>query len=252
MRRILVIGVGVGDPDHLTLQAVDALRRADVFFVPDKGVEKSDLKALRTEILRRHARRPARIVEFAMPARDRQPADYGGVVADWHGRIAALYRAVLLRDLPEGGCGACLVWGDPAFYDSTLRILDRLRADGFAFEVEIVPGVSAMQVLAARHKIPLNEIGAPVLLTTGRRLAQDFAGHEAGVVVWLDGEQAFTALDGADIEIFWGAYLGTGDEILVSGPLHAVKDQILRLRAEARTRKGWIMDIYFLRRARAS
>ncbi len=250
MRKILVIGMGVGDPDHLTLQAVKAIGRADVFFVPDKGAEKSDLKALRTEILSRHATQPHRVMEIDVPARDREPMDYHGVVADWHARIGDLYASSFARELPEGGCGAILIWGDPAFYDSTLRILHRLRADGVAFDLEVSPGVSAMQVLAARHGIPLNAIGEPILLTTGRRLPQDFPGHEAGAVVWLDGEQAFSRLDGAGIEIFWGAYLGTPDEILVSGPLDAVKNDILRLRGEARARKGWIMDIYLLRRAR--
>ena len=48
--------------------------------------------------------------------------------------------------------------------------------------------------------------------------------------------------------IYWGAYLGTPDELLVSGPLQAVKAHILELRDEARRRKGWIMDTYLLRR----
>jgi precorrin-6A synthase len=50
------------------------------------------------------------------------------------------------------------------------------------------------------------------------------------------------------MHIYWGAYLGTHDELLVSGPLAEVADEIDRARAEARERKGWIMDIYLLRR----
>ena len=50
------------------------------------------------------------------------------------------------------------------------------------------------------------------------------------------------------IEIFWGAYLGTADEILISGPLGEVADDIARVRAEARERRGWIFDTYLLRR----
>src|SRR5205823_3334371 len=43
VRKIHVIGIGAGDPEQLTLQAVRALRSTDVFFVLDKGEVKSDL-----------------------------------------------------------------------------------------------------------------------------------------------------------------------------------------------------------------
>ena len=41
MRTILVIGIGAGNPDYLTLQAIKAMNRAEVFFMPDKGEEKA-------------------------------------------------------------------------------------------------------------------------------------------------------------------------------------------------------------------
>jgi len=50
------------------------------------------------------------------------------------------------------------------------------------------------------------------------------------------------------MRIWWGAYVGTPDEILVSGDLAEVGDRIQELRAAARARKGWIMDTYLLRR----
>jgi len=49
--------------------------------------------------------------------------------------------------------------------------------------------------------------------------------------------------------IYWGAYLGTEDEVLIAGPLQAVKARILAVREQERRRKGWIMDTYLLRRA---
>ena len=56
MRKILLIGIGAGNPDYLTIQAVDALNRVDVFFVPDKGAEKAALRRLREEICQRFIR----------------------------------------------------------------------------------------------------------------------------------------------------------------------------------------------------
>ena len=66
------------------------------------------------------------------------------------------------------------------------------------------------------------------------------------VVVMLDAQQAFTAFPDADI--YWGAYLGTEDELLHAGKVAEVADEILKIRAEARARHGWIMDTYLLRR----
>jgi precorrin-6A synthase len=53
---------------------------------------------------------------------------------------------------------------------------------------------------------------------------------------------------GPQLTIYWGAYLGTADELLIAGPLQQVKAQILDVREQARRRKGWIMDTYLLRR----
>jgi precorrin-6A synthase len=69
------------------------------------------------------------------------------------------------------------------------------------------------------------------------------------VVVLLDGVQAFASLADQNLEIFWGAYLGTDHEILRSGKLAEVKDDIAAVRKQARERHGWIMDTYLLRKS---
>ncbi len=249
MRKILIIGIGAGDPDFLTVQAVKALNRADCFFIPNKGTEKAALRQLRLAICDRFVeRRPYRSIDVPMPERAKTPADYGATVAEWHAAIAARYEALLRDELAEGQCGAFLVWGDPALYDSTLRIVEVLRARGIALDVEVVPGISSIQVLAARHRIALNRIGEPVLITTGRRLASSLP-EGASTVVMLDGEQAFARIDDEDAEIVWGAYLGTPDEILIAGRLGDVKTEIQAVREQAKRDKGWIMDTYLLRKA---
>lgn len=68
------------------------------------------------------------------------------------------------------------------------------------------------------------------------------------MVVMLDGHQSFRHYLAENPVIHWGAYVGTPDEILVSGRLAEVADRIVELRAAARARKGWIMDTYLLRR----
>jgi precorrin-6A synthase len=252
VRTVYVIGIGAGDPEHLTLQAVAAMNRADVFFTIDKGEAKGDLAALRATLLARHVTRPHRVVTARDPQRDRSAPSgrYPGAVAEWQERRAALYERMLADELADDGAGAFLVWGDPALYDGTLRILEQIRERGaVAFEVVSIPGISAVQALAAAHRIPLNRVGRPVTVTTGRRLADD--GPPAGaddIVVMLDAVDAFAAVPADGWDIYWGAYLGTPDESLVHGPLEQVKGEIVRRRGELRARKGWIMDTYLLRR----
>lgn len=250
MRRILVIGIGTGNPAHVTMEAVEALNQAQVFFIPRKGPQKETLAHVREDICKRYIRHDAyRFVDVDIPARAPNPSDYTATVADWHARIEEAYAGAFLRELAEDGCGAMLVWGDPAFYDSTLRILDRMQARGSVmFEHEVIAGISSVQMLAARHRIALNRIGEPVLLTTGRKLRDGFPADADSVVVMLDGEQTFSRIDPQGLEIYWGAYLGMEEEILMHGPLDLLAARICTAREEARRRHGWIMDIYLLRR----
>jgi precorrin-6A synthase len=250
VRRVLVIGIGAGDPGHVTLQAVAALNAADVFFVMDKGAAKQELVRLRKEICERYIDGDSyRIVEVRDPERDRGAADYAAAVAAWRSARAGVWEALLADELGEDDCGAFLVWGDPALYDSTIAVLDEIAARGrVAFAFEVIPGISSVQALAAAHRVPLNRVGEPVAITTGRRLPEHGGGGD--VVVMLDAACAFDAVEDRDTEIYWGAYVGTEHELLVAGRLRDVAAEIVRLRAEARERHGWIMDVYLLRRPR--
>ncbi|GGO95724.1 precorrin-6A synthase (deacetylating) [Wenjunlia tyrosinilytica] len=259
MKRLLVIGIGAGDPDHLTLQAVKALNRADAFFLLDKGEEKRDLVRLRRRILEEHARGPYRVIEARDPDRDRTAPAYTEAVDDWRGRRADVVEALVRDELGDSETGAFLVWGDPGLYDSTLPVLEEILGRGTVrFEYEVVPGISSVSALAARHRTGLTRVGRPLRITTGRRLAERLPEGAEDVVVMLDAQGAFMRAarekdeKDNDLDIFWGAYLGTPDEILIAGPVREVAERILEARAEARERKGWIMDTYLLRsRARS-
>jgi precorrin-6A synthase len=252
MRRILIIGMGAGHPEHITIQAINALQRADVLFVTDKGRDLEDLARLRHEICARYVPQGQfRTVVIPDPERERNPTDYHAAVETWHDQRAGIYAALFADELGENQCGAFLVWGDPSLYDSTIRIVEQIAARGTVeFEYEVIPGITSIQALTARHRIPLNQIGAPVQITTGRRLAAEPTAL-TDTVVLLDGECAFKALTDDRLEIYWGAYLGTADEILLSGRLSEMSATIQQTRAAARQRKGWIMDTYLIRKPAA-
>ncbi|MGZ4493525.1 MAG: precorrin-6A synthase (deacetylating) [Nocardioides sp.] len=247
MRALRVVGIGPGGADQLTVEAARALESVDVFLVADKGEAARDLQALREEVLRRHTTGRQRVVAVPDPERDREPTSYGAAVADWHEARALAYEEVL-RGVGQDETAGFLVWGDPSLYDSTLRVVERILERGeLSFPYDVVPGVSSVSLLAARHRIVLHRVGEPVTVTTGRRLAQEVAAGRDNLVVMLDGHLACADLDG-DWDLWWGANLGTADEVLVAGRLAEVVDDVRELREGARDRRGWVMDTYLLRR----
>jgi precorrin-6A synthase len=243
-RHIHVIGIGAGNPEYVTAQAVSALNDTQVFFASDKGI--TDLVAWRRDICARFITGTYRFVELPDPKRA-DDGDYRKAVTDWHAARARLWADAIVRELAPDGTGAFLAWGDPALYDSTLRIL-AVVAQRVDISYDVIPGISAIQALTARHRIPLNDIGEPVLITTGRRLGDVQAAFLGTAVVMLDGDCTFRACP-PDTRIWWGAYLGTERELLISGTVGDVGERIAQLRSEARARHGWIMDTYLLRSA---
>lgn len=253
MIDLTLIGIGTGNPDHLTAQARRAMAGADLILLPRKGSDKADLIDLRRTLCA--GLEGPRIVEFDMPVRDGAAA-YLGAVHDWHAAITALWRAEIETHLPQGGSLALLVWGDPMLYDSTLRIARRLAkgsgglaAGGMELAIRVVPGITSIQALCAAHAIPLNPLGGAVTITTARMLRRH--GWPQGatcVVVMLDDGTTLETLPPEGITVWWGAYLGMEAEALDHGPLALAAPRIARLRAQLRARHGWIMDISLLKK----
>ncbi len=245
---LTLVGIGTGNPDHLTLQAIRALNDADLILIPRKGEGKSDLAELRRAICAAVLTNPAtRIVEFDLPTRNEATTDYLQRVNDWHDAIAAVWTAAITAAPAPRDRVALLVWGDPSLYDSTLRIADRLSPKP---RITVIPGITSIQALTAAHAIPLNQINGPVTITTGRQLRDHgFPPGTDTCVVMLDGECSFQTLDPAGIQIWWAGYAGMAEQITDAGPLAEAGPRILTARASARAGHGWIMDIYLLHRS---
>ena len=248
MRKLFLIGMGAGNPEYITVQAIKALNMVDVFFVMDKGEAKQDLVRLRKEICERYIQnRTYRVVEIADPVRDPTVSDYTARVELWHRQRALIYEEMIAQELEEDQCGAFLVWGDPSLYDSTVRIIDQITVRGkFSFEFDVIPGITSIQALAARHKITLNGIGEAIVITTGKRLSAGLADPTQRTVVMLDGKCSFKSMLDEDLDIFWGAYLGMDEEVLLSGKLSETASRIEEVCNEERHRNGWIMETYLL------
>jgi precorrin-6A synthase len=249
-RELALIGIGAGDPDWLTVEAAGAIEALDVLFVVVKEDGLDELVEARRMVVQRHRTRSLRTVELRDPPRPwRSAPDYAAAVAAWRAERRRRWSDALAAELHDGQRGGFLVWGDPSLYESTLSIVGDVAATaGTPLTVRVVPGVSSLHALTARHRIPLNRQGRAVQILPARLLADGLPDGVDDAVVMLDAQQAFTSVDPTGIDIYWAAYLGTSDELLVSGPLAQVREQILRVRAEALARKGWVFDIYLLRR----
>lgn len=245
MRVLTVIGIGMGDPRHLTGEAVAAIAESRVIFLIEKEAAPA-LALVREHLLDCFAPPEVRLVRVADPPRERDGVDYLTSVAQWHARRGARLAAAISRELSDDECGAILAWGDPALYDSTLRILNEILAlTPDAFELRVVAGLSSVQALAAALRRPLHGVGESLTITTGRRL-RDLAQLSGPTVVMLDGDLNFSALDATDVDIAWGAFLGSENQVIVEGLLADVIDEIRRTRRALRDAHGWVFDTYLL------
>ena len=251
-KRVRVIGVGPGDPAMVTVEALGAMRSVAFFVVSDKsprGGMPDPFVAARGRLLDVHLGYEPAVVRIEDPARERRPErtgtqeDYEAAVESWHEARSMAYEEALLAH--EGDAGF-LVWGDPAFYDSTIRILERVgRRGSVALEIDVIPGISSVQLLAARHRIVLHEVGQALHVTTGRRLREAVVQGQDNIVVMLNRVIDLPGLD--DWQIWWGGNLGTASEELVDGRVADALPQIEAARERARGSAGWVMDIYLLR-----
>ena len=251
MNKIYLIGIGPGSPDYLTVQAINTMKKVDVFFLLKKGEKKDDdLLKIRREILERHLDiGKYRVVIAKIPERKKSGKIYKEGVEAWRQQKAEIITELIKDKMKDEEKGAFLVWGDPSLYDGQLEILRHiLEEESIDFEYEVIPGISSIQVLAAKHRIPLNRIGESIVITTGRKLRECQTDEVINTVVLLDSRSAFERFQDTDIDIYWGGYLGTKDEVLISGKLKNIIGNIKRIRKEAKKKKGWLMDTYILRR----
>ncbi|GAB2626921.1 precorrin-6A synthase (deacetylating) [Nocardioides ginkgobilobae] len=241
-RRVVAIGMGMG-PQHLTPEAVRALRSVDLVLAFEKGSH-DPLLEVRRAVCADH---DVRLVVVPDAERDRResldgPA-YADAVADWHERRVAAWAHALAEHPGDVGL---LVWGDPGLYDSTLRLLDALGGR-FELAVEVVPGVSSLQLLAARHRLVLHDVTQPLHVTTARRLPEALAQGQRNVVVLLNRRVDLAGLGVEDWTMWWAANLGAGGEQAVAGRVRDVLAEVHTARERAEAADGWVMDLYLLR-----
>lgn len=162
---VYIVGAGPGDPDLLTLKAHRLLQQADVILYADSLV-------------------PESLLAVARPAAQKIPTG---------DKTLEVILALMVAEVAAGRVVVRLHSGDPSLYGAIHEQIQGLESAGVP--VEVVPGIGAYQLAAARLKVELTvpELVQTVILTraSGRTQVPDaetlasLAAHRASLCLYL-------------------------------------------------------------------
>jgi precorrin-2/cobalt-factor-2 C20-methyltransferase len=154
MRTLIGIGVGPGDPELLTLKAARLLREADVVFAPSTSL---DRESRAEQIVLAATGIRARRLVFALE-------DQGGVTAERAAAWDEAARTVITAFDAGAEQVAFVTLGDPNVYSTFGYLAQTVTGFDDTIETRSVPGITAMQDLAARADVRLAEGREPLTL----------------------------------------------------------------------------------------
>jgi precorrin-2/cobalt-factor-2 C20-methyltransferase len=217
MRTLIGIGVGPGDPELLTLKAARLLRAADVVFAPTTSLDRES--------------RAEQIVHAATGIRVRRLVfaleDQGGVTAERAAAWDEAARTVVEAFRAGARTVGFVTLGDPNVYSTFGYLAQTVAALEAEIRIETIPGVTAMQDLAARADVRLAEGREPLTLVPATAGLDEIkrALNGTGTVVVYKGGRFLGELTAAVEEAgrVAGAVLGTdlGLETETIGPLES-------------------------------
>lgn len=243
LEKIYLIGIGPGDPKYLTLEAKELIERLSLFLIPKKVGSKKDLTLARLSILEKiKGKKNYEIIFLPFPEREKG-VNYKEKVREWRQKKAEILKeALLAAKAKEAGF---LIWGDPTIYDGHIEIFQEIEKD-LPIKWEVIPGLSAFQVLASKCKCSLTELSTPLSFHTPRtlRLLKEIT-HP--IVVFLDNYETYKKFKEHPLELIWGAFVGSNDEIIMRGKLKEIAESHSLMRKNLKNKKGYLMEIYILK-----
>jgi precorrin-2/cobalt-factor-2 C20-methyltransferase len=214
--RLTGVGMGPGDPELVTVKAVRVLEQAALVVVPVMSLD---------EVGRAEATVRAHITHDRVQRLVFALDDRGGVTP---AREQAWDAAadVVADTLQDKGSVAFATIGDPNVYSTFTYLADAVRGQLPGVVVETVPGITAMQDLAARSGTVLvegTESLALLPLTAGIEAFDEALTHFDSVVAYKGGRQmaavrSVLAKHGRLHTAVFGAALGLADEAIGALP----------------------------------
>ncbi|MGE5862491.1 MAG: precorrin-2 C(20)-methyltransferase [Nitrososphaerales archaeon] len=145
MLKLFCVGCGPGDPELLTIRALNLIKEADVIFVPTSKLNKPSIAL---SIVKKYLKESTEIINLVFPMiKDKDSLkEYCKKNAS---EIAQMVRSTKKT--------VYLTVGDPSLYSTWIYIHKELKKNYQDIEIEIVPGITSIFAFAAEAKISLVE-----------------------------------------------------------------------------------------------
>ncbi len=136
------MGIGPGDPELLTIKAVNIIKSSEIIAVPGESPEESTAYKITVQTVPEIAEKT--LFTLSMP-----------MIRD-ENKLSERHRAIaenLEESLEAGKDVAFLTLGDPSLYSTFCYIRDIVAADGF--NTQVIPGIMSISAVAARLGVTL-------------------------------------------------------------------------------------------------
>ena len=143
--KLFCVGCGPGDPELLTIRALNLITEADVIFVP---TSKSDKPSIALSIVAKYINKTTKIINLVFP----MIKDKDALKEYWKKNTLEISEMVR-----TGKKTLYLTVGDPSLYSTWIYIHRELKKNHKDIEIEIIPGITSIFAFAAESKISLVE-----------------------------------------------------------------------------------------------
>jgi precorrin-2/cobalt-factor-2 C20-methyltransferase len=139
------VGCGPGDPDLLTLKAINIIKNADVIYTPTARENKPSVAL---SIVEKFLAKETEIRQLVFP----MVKDYEKLREHWKSNAKEIADAVR-----NGKKAVYLTVGDPSLYSTWIYIHKEMFKTHKDIEIEIVPGITSIFSFSAEIKTPIGE-----------------------------------------------------------------------------------------------
>jgi precorrin-2/cobalt-factor-2 C20-methyltransferase len=143
--KLFCVGCGPGDPELLTIRALNLITEADVIFVP---TSKLDKPSIALSIVAKYIKETTKIINLVFP----MVKDKDSLKDYWEKNTLEISQMVR-----TGKKTLYLTVGDPSLYSTWIYIHRELKKNHKDIEIEIIPGITSIFAFAAESKISLVE-----------------------------------------------------------------------------------------------